>query len=131
MGWRLAGTGVTGTEEPVCTCEVRLRGLRGPGGRGPAGRGLRDARGRANQERGMEELRRLAGLVREKNAVEREIAALTGRPALPGHVGEYVAAAIFDLALHPSAGDRGSDGVFRSGPVAGRSVNMRPAFWGD
>ncbi len=74
---------------------------------------------------GLDSLRRLAELIAEKDAVEQEIAALTGRPTLPGHVGEYVAAASFDLELHPSAVARGSDGVCRSGLLAGRSVNVK------
>src|SRR4051794_10887323 len=46
-------------------------------------------------------LARLADLLREKNAIDREIAAVLGRPALQGHAGEYIAAAVFDIELHP------------------------------
>lgn len=47
------------------------------------------------------------------------------RPALIGHVGEYIAARVFDIQVHPSASHRGSDGLFRTGPLAGRSVNVK------
>jgi hypothetical protein len=70
-------------------------------------------------------LARLAALVKERNRVEVEIAAIINRPAQLGHVGEYIAAHIFDLTLHPSAANKGSDGHFNSGPVAGRSVNVK------
>lgn len=73
----------------------------------------------------MRDLTRLADLLRQRNDLDREIAALTGRPALPGHLGEYIAAAIFDIELHPSAVSKGSDGRFRSGPLAGRTVNVK------
>jgi len=73
----------------------------------------------------MEQLRELAGLLAERNAVDARIGAIIGRPAHIGHIGEYLAAAIFDLALHTSAVHPGSDGHFRSGPLSGRSVNVK------
>ena len=71
------------------------------------------------------ELRTLAGLIRERNVNEVGITGIIGRPALPGHVGEYVASRIFDIALHGAATHPGSDGRFRSGRVAGKSVNIK------
>jgi hypothetical protein len=70
-------------------------------------------------------LHRLADLLRRRNAIDAEIAALIGRPAERGHIGEFIAAAVFDIALHDSATHAGSDGVFRSGRLAGRSVNVK------
>src|SRR5436305_2085729 len=70
-------------------------------------------------------LPRLAELIRERNAVHRQIAELTGRPALPGHIGERIAAEIFGIDLHPSAVHKGSDGVFTDGPLAGCTVNVK------
>lgn len=71
------------------------------------------------------DLQRLADLLRRRNEVDAEIAALIDRPALPGHLGEWIAARIFDLELQPSAVHKGSDGVFRSGPLKGKSVNVK------
>jgi hypothetical protein len=71
------------------------------------------------------ELMRLAELVRAKNAADVAIARLVGRPCQIGHVGEWIAARIFDIDLHASAVAPGSDGVFRSGELAGRSVNVK------
>ena len=71
------------------------------------------------------DLSRLAGLIRTKNATDAAIAALVDRPCQIGHVGEWIAARVFDIALHPSATTAASDGVFRSGPLAGRSVNVK------
>jgi hypothetical protein len=71
------------------------------------------------------DLTRLADLIRVKNAADQEIARLIGRPCQAGHVGEWIAAAVFDIALHESATTAASDGIFRSGPLAGRSVNVK------
>jgi hypothetical protein len=70
-------------------------------------------------------LPRLADLLRQRNALDAEISALIRRPSMPGHVGEFIAAAIFDIALNESATQKGSDGVFRSGALAGKSVNVK------
>jgi hypothetical protein len=40
-------------------------------------------------------------------------------------VGEYIAAGVFDIALHESASAAGSDGLFRHGPLAGKTVNIK------
>ena len=60
-----------------------------------------------------------------KNAADAEIARLIGRPCQVGHVGEWIASEVFDIALHESASTAASDGNFRSGPLAGRSVNVK------
>lgn len=73
----------------------------------------------------MENLDALARLIRQKNAVDAQIASHLGRPAHIGHAGEFIAAQIFDILLHDSATTAGSDGHFRSGPLAGRSVNVK------
>ncbi|MGI8963592.1 MAG: hypothetical protein ACR2GI_03730, partial [Thermomicrobiales bacterium] len=39
--------------------------------------------------------------------------------------GEYVAAKVFDIDLNASASHRAIDGHFRSGPLAGRSANIK------
>ncbi len=71
----------------------------------------------------------LATLVREHNAVVDRISSLIGRPAQIGHVGEYIAGAIFDIDLNPSASTKGHDGFFCSpAHLAGRSVNIK---WGS
>jgi len=71
------------------------------------------------------ELKRIAELLGEWNRVGREIADLIGRPTEKGHVGEFIAARIFQLQLHGSAVAAGSDGHFTEGPLAGCSVNVK------
>ena len=71
---------------------------------------------------------RLVDLLRRRNAIDHEIARLIGRPALLGHIGEFIAAELFDIALQTHANAPGSDGIFRSGPLAGRTVNVK--FYG-
>ena len=68
---------------------------------------------------------RLAELIRLKNAADDEIAQLIGRPCQIGHVGEWIASRVFDIALHESAVAVGSDGAFTSGPLAGTTVNVK------
>lgn len=73
----------------------------------------------------MEHLAVLATLIQQRNMVERKIAEIIGRPAINGHIGEYIAANIFGIALEESATNKGSDGFFTSGQLAGRSVNVK------
>ena len=71
------------------------------------------------------DLHGLAELIRERNANEGAITGIIGRPALLGHIGEYIASRIFDIELEKSATNPGSDGRFRSGPLADTSVNVK------
>lgn len=71
------------------------------------------------------ELELLSALIKQRNAVEKDISEIIGRPAERGHIGEFVAAEIFDIELHESATHRGSDGIFRRGRLAGCTVNVK------
>lgn len=73
----------------------------------------------------MDELEQLATLITARNRINWQITELTGRPALIGHAGEFIASRIFDIALEDSATAQSADGRFRTGPVAGRSVNVK------
>jgi hypothetical protein len=73
----------------------------------------------------VDELERLSSLIRAKNEADQLIAELIGRPAQLGHAGEYIASLIFDIKLHRTATHKGSDGVFASGPLTGRSVEIK------
>ena len=73
----------------------------------------------------MSSLPRLAELVRSRNTIDAEIAGIIGRPPLTGHLGEYIASVIFGIELHEMATHKGSDGIFRAGRLAGRSVNVK------
>jgi len=46
-----------------------------------------------------EQLHRLSELLRQCDLLDAEIAAITGRSGWPGDVGEFIAAAVFDIAL--------------------------------
>lgn len=70
-------------------------------------------------------LEKLASLIHERNQVSNEIAKIIGRPALIGHIGEYVASKIFDIQLESSATATGIDGRFTSGPLKGRTSNIK------
>lgn len=55
----------------------------------------------------------------------KQIAAIIQRPALIGHVGEFIASRIFGIALEESASRKGIDGCFTDGQLAGQSVNIK------
>jgi hypothetical protein len=80
---------------------------------------------KANTHRLMDDLRELASLLKERNEVEGRISRLIQRPALTGHLGEFIAARIFEIDLAASATSRAIDGTFRKGPLATRSVNIK------
>ena len=68
---------------------------------------------------------RIAGLLAARNRIDAEIGALIERPMTAGHLGEWLAARVFDIELEPSATAAGIDGHFRSGPLGGSSVNIK------
>ncbi|MEU8211583.1 hypothetical protein AB0B85_20580 [Micromonospora sp. NPDC049044] len=72
-----------------------------------------------------EKLHQLAALLQARDDLDARIAALTGRSARPGDIGEFIAAQVFDIELAGTAVQAGYDGVFRSGPLAGRTVNVK------
>lgn len=67
----------------------------------------------------------LAQLIQQRNALEVAIARMTGRPAHLGALGEFIAAEIFDIQLATSGSNKGHDGWFRSGPLAGKTTNIK------
>ncbi|MDD5371581.1 MAG: hypothetical protein PHQ40_21080 [Anaerolineaceae bacterium] len=73
----------------------------------------------------MEDIEKLADLIRRKNAIDHEISRIIARPAQIGHVGEYIASLVFDIQLCESASHRAIDGFFRTGPLSGKSVNVK------
>jgi len=72
-----------------------------------------------------EDLDRLAELIRIKNDADLAIAQLIGRPCAPGNTGEFVAARVFGIELMRSGSHPGYDGIFRDGPLAGQTVNIK------
>ena len=70
-------------------------------------------------------MQRLASLIKERNATEKDISAIIDRPATTGHIGEFVAAEIFDVKLLDSASHKGIDGHFTSGQLTGKSVDIK------
>ena len=64
-------------------------------------------------------------MIRQRSEVEVAITRIIGRPAQIGHIGEYIAAKVFRIALAPSASEKGYDGRFEDGPPQGRTVNIK------
>src|SRR5262249_29079591 len=72
-----------------------------------------------------DQIRRIALLLRQRNAIDATIAQITGRPVASGHLGEWLAAQIFEIDLQESASAVAFDGRFRSGPLRGKTVNIK------
>lgn len=72
-----------------------------------------------------EPMKRIAELLRERNAVDAEIAAIIHRPMTSGHLGEWIASQVFEIELEPTATATAIDGRFRSGPLQGCTVNIK------
>lgn len=72
-----------------------------------------------------DELHRLFALLDARDDLDARIAALTRRSARQGDIGEFIAAQVFDIELAATATQAGYDGRFRSGPLIGRSVNVK------
>ncbi|GAA1795962.1 hypothetical protein HC028_23205 [Planosporangium flavigriseum] len=72
-----------------------------------------------------DDLHSLAELLRVRDEAEARIAEVTGRSARQGDVGEFIASRVFDIELAATATQAGHDGVFRSGPLMGRTVNIK------
>jgi hypothetical protein len=73
----------------------------------------------------MDKLAELAQLIKARNAIDDLIAGSIKRPALVGHMGEYIASRVFDIKLCDSATNQAIDGVFSSGALVGKSVNIK------
>ena len=76
----------------------------------------------------MTELEHLAKAISKQNSASARVASIIGRPALRGHIGEFIASRVFNIKLHESASEKGSDGVFLDGVLAGSTVNVK--FYG-
>lgn len=67
----------------------------------------------------------LAKLLEKRNQIDEAISQLTNRPAQTGRLGEFVAEYIFNIDLHEDRSHPGSDGIFGSGDLKGKSVNIK------
>ena len=73
----------------------------------------------------MSDLEQMASLLAERNHIDEKIGALIGRPAIRGHIGEWIAHKIFRVTLEKSASHRVFDGRFTCGPLDGKTVNVK------
>jgi hypothetical protein len=71
------------------------------------------------------EIATIADLLRRRNEIDAAIAKVIGRPMTSGHLGEWIAAQVFDIALENAATAPAFDGRFRSGSLMGRTVNVK------
>ncbi len=67
-----------------------------------------------------------AAVFRERNALDARLGRLLDRPVTTGHIGEWIAARIFDIELENAANVAGYDGRVRTGAaLTGRTVNVK------
>ncbi|GAB2859204.1 hypothetical protein [Lentzea nigeriaca] len=69
----------------------------------------------------MNDVARVAGLIRERNRIDAALSECIRRPALPGRLGDWIAAQVFGIELEQQTTARGVDGRFADG----RTVNIR------
>ena len=72
-----------------------------------------------------ESLDRVGALLHDRNAIDASISEVINRPVTAGHLGEWIASRIFDIALQDNAAAENIDGYFRSGPLRDRTVNVK------
>lgn len=71
----------------------------------------------------------VARLLRERNALDAQLAAIIGRPPSLGHLGEWIAQQVLGIKLAASATNRAWDGhLTEPDHLAGRTVNVK--FYG-
>ena len=73
----------------------------------------------------MKELKRISDLLKKRRQVDEEISRIIDRPAIPSHIGEFIASRIFNIKLEASATAEGIDGVFVEGPLKRKTVNIK------
>ena len=73
----------------------------------------------------MDELMELSQLLKSQNSIQQKISQIIKRPALTGHLGEFIAENIFEIELNKSASQKGIDGYFKSGKLSRKSVNIK------
>ena len=71
------------------------------------------------------QVRQIADLLRTRNDIDEKISAIIHRPMLTGHLGEWIAEQLFGIDLESSAATLAIDGRFASGPLRGRTVNVK------
>lgn len=60
-----------------------------------------------------------------RNIVCKKISDMMKKPALTGHLGEYIAKNIFEIELHTRANQKGSDGKFKKGTLSNKTVDIK------
>jgi hypothetical protein len=71
-----------------------------------------------------DEVAHIARSLAQRYAIGDTIAVVIQRPMTAGHLGDWIAAQVFDIELEQSAVTAAIDGRFRSGPLQGRTVNV-------
>ena len=64
-------------------------------------------------------------LLQQRNQIDERIARIVQRPMTAGHLGEWIASRVFDIELETSASSAAIDGRFRTGSLAGQTVNVK------
>lgn len=73
----------------------------------------------------MKEIVELSKLIEQRNNIDYQIKEIINRPAITGHIGEFIASKIFAIELMTSASAKSIDGKFRTGDLEGKTVNIK------
>ena len=73
----------------------------------------------------MDELAKIADLLKKRRQIDEDLSRIIRRPALPSHIGEFIASKVFSIRLELSATTKGVDGIFAEGPLKGNTVNIK------
>ena len=71
------------------------------------------------------EIRKLAALIKKRNFIEADLAAIINRPGEVGLICEFISSRIININLEHSAVTAGWDGHFMEGPLTGKTVNIK------
>jgi len=72
-----------------------------------------------------ENLALLADHLQKRNQIDAEIGEIIGRPMTAGHLGEWIASEVFGLERNKAANTKAIDGIFLTGALAGKTVNVK------
>ena len=73
----------------------------------------------------MDKLRRLARVIQERNAIDKEIASIINNEALNGNIAEYIVEQVFGVERPLKRNQKTSDGFIPEGLLKGKTVNTK------
>ncbi len=73
----------------------------------------------------MDEIEKLADLLKDRNRIDQQITEIIGRPAEKGHISEWIASKVFPIELNRNRNEKDYDGIFTEGSLKGKKVDIK------